>query len=61
MPQRTPGPTVAGIDWSKPAAEVDRRIRGLSPFPGAWFMAPSDKGSTRIKALLSRSEVFVLV
>jgi len=27
----------AKIDWSKPATEVDRLIRGLSPFPGAWF------------------------
>ena len=26
----------AQIDWSAPAAEVDRKIRGLSPFPGAW-------------------------
>ena len=26
----------ARIDWSAPAAEVDGRIRGLSPFPGAW-------------------------
>lgn len=26
----------ARIDWSAPAAEVDCRIRGLSPFPGAW-------------------------
>lgn len=26
----------ARIDWSRPAAEVDRLIRGLSPFPGAW-------------------------
>ena len=49
-------PREAYIDWSKPAEEVDRRIRGLSPFPGAWFMAPSDKGPTRIKALLSRTE-----
>ncbi len=24
------------IDWSRPAVEVDRHIRGLSPFPGAW-------------------------
>ncbi|MBE0693954.1 MAG: methionyl-tRNA formyltransferase, partial [Aquamicrobium sp.] len=24
------------IDWSLPAAEVHNRIRGLSPFPGAW-------------------------
>ena len=24
------------IDWSRPAREVHDRIRGLSPFPGAW-------------------------
>jgi methionyl-tRNA formyltransferase len=49
-------PKEARIDWTKPAAEVDRRIRGLSPFPGAWFMAPSDKGPVRVKALLSACE-----
>lgn len=27
----------AKIDWTRPAVEVDRMIRGLSPFPGAWF------------------------
>jgi methionyl-tRNA formyltransferase len=26
----------AHIDWTHPADEVDRQIRGLSPFPGAW-------------------------
>ncbi|MEL7211538.1 MAG: methionyl-tRNA formyltransferase [Pseudomonadota bacterium] len=26
----------ARVDWRRPAAEVDRLIRGLSPFPGAW-------------------------
>ena len=26
----------AQIDWSEPAQNVDRQIRGLSPFPGAW-------------------------
>jgi methionyl-tRNA formyltransferase len=46
----------ARIDWSRPAREIDLQIRGLSPFPGAWFMAPSPKGETRIKALLSRAE-----
>jgi len=49
-------PAEARIDWTRPAAEVDRHIRGLSPFPGAWFTAPSDKGPVRIKALLSRVE-----
>ena len=27
----------ARIDWTRPAAEVAAHIRGLSPFPGAWF------------------------
>jgi methionyl-tRNA formyltransferase len=53
-------PAEARIDWSRPAAEVDRQIRGLSPFPGAWFEAPSDatssRGPVRVKALLSRLE-----
>jgi methionyl-tRNA formyltransferase len=45
-------PAEARIDWGRPAAEVDRQIRGLSPFPGAWTMA----GEVRVKALLSRVE-----
>jgi methionyl-tRNA formyltransferase len=52
-------PAEARIDWSRPAVEVDRHIRGLAPFPGAWFMAPSqgeDRGPTRVRALLSRLE-----
>ncbi len=39
----------ARIDWTRPALEVDRHIRGLSPFPGAWF----ELGGDRVKALLS--------
>lgn len=27
----------ARIDWSKPADEIDRLVRGLNPFPGAYF------------------------
>jgi len=46
----------ARIDWSRPARELDWHIRGLSPFPGAWFEAPSAKGPVRVKALLSRVE-----
>ncbi len=26
----------AKVDWSQPAEAVDRLIRGISPFPGAW-------------------------
>ncbi|WEK41138.1 MAG: methionyl-tRNA formyltransferase [Candidatus Brevundimonas colombiensis] len=46
-------PAEARIDWTRPAAEVDAHIRGLSPFPGAWFETPSEDGPVRIKALLS--------
>lgn len=49
-------PAEARIDWTRPAGEVDCHIRGLSPFPGAWFEAPSEKGPMRVKALLSRTE-----
>jgi methionyl-tRNA formyltransferase len=40
----------ARIDWSRPAVEVDRQIRGLSPFPGAWC----EIGGERVKLLRSR-------
>ncbi|OYU68938.1 MAG: methionyl-tRNA formyltransferase [Alphaproteobacteria bacterium PA2] len=46
----------ARLDWTRPAVDLDRKIRGLSPFPGAWFDLPSDKGPVRVKALLSRAE-----
>jgi methionyl-tRNA formyltransferase len=47
-------PEEARIDWSRSAPEVDRHIRGLSPSPGAWFEAVSEKGPVRVKALVSR-------
>jgi methionyl-tRNA formyltransferase len=47
-------PKETRIDWTKSAPEVDRRIRALSPFPGAWFEAPSERGPVRVKALMSR-------
>jgi methionyl-tRNA formyltransferase len=37
------------IDWSKPWQQVHNHIRGLSPFPGAWF----ELGGARIKVLRS--------
>ena len=40
----------ARVDWSRPAAEVDRLIRGLSPFPGAW----TEVAGERVKLLRSR-------
>jgi methionyl-tRNA formyltransferase len=50
-------PSEARIDWSRPAAEVDAHIRGLSPFPGAWFEVAGPDGPVRIKALLSQVAV----
>ena len=40
----------ARIDWTRPAVMVDRQIRGLSPFPGAWCEISGE----RVKFLRSR-------
>jgi len=40
----------AKIDWTRSAQEIDRQIRGLSPFPGAWTLYQSE----RVKFLASR-------
>lgn len=40
----------ARIDWSRPAEEVDRLVRGLSPFPGAWCEVAGE----RVKLLRTR-------
>ncbi|NEX45951.1 methionyl-tRNA formyltransferase [Pseudotabrizicola algicola] len=40
----------ARIDFRQPAETVDRLIRGLSPFPGAWVQV----GGERVKLLRSR-------
>jgi methionyl-tRNA formyltransferase len=37
------------IDWSKPWKQVHDHIRGLSPYPGAWF----EIDGARVKALRS--------
>ena len=40
----------ARVDWSRSAVEIDRQIRALSPFPGAWCMVVGE----RLKLLRSR-------
>jgi len=50
------GPKLARIDWTKPGRQIDWKIRGLSPHPGAWFLLPTEKGPVRAKALLSAFE-----
>jgi methionyl-tRNA formyltransferase len=57
VPQPTAGATYAAridkaearVDWSRPAAELDRLIRGLAPFPGAW----TELAGERVKLLLA--------
>ena len=41
------------IDFSKPARDVHNHIRGLSPFPGAWFELPVAGKPERVKVLAS--------
>ena len=58
VPQPSEGVTYAAkidkaearVDWTRPALDVDRLIRGLSPFPGAWV----DVKGERVKLLRSR-------
>ena len=39
----------AKIDWAEPAADIERKVRGLAPFPGAWFELEGE----RVKLLLA--------
>ncbi len=60
-PQREEGVTYAHkieksetrIDWQRPAQDVHNHIRGMSPFPGAWFELDLGGQPTRVKVLRS--------
>jgi methionyl-tRNA formyltransferase len=60
-PQATEGVTYAKkiekgetrVDWTKPASQVHNRIRGLSPFPGAWCEVLVGGKTERVKLLRS--------
>ena len=41
------------IDFNRPATEVHNHIRGLSPFPGAWFEVEINGKLERVKVLSS--------
>ncbi len=41
----------ARIDWTRKSAELDCHIRGLSPFPGAWFEMTRKGKPERVKVL----------
>jgi methionyl-tRNA formyltransferase len=42
------------IDWQRPAPEVHNFIRGLSPYPGAWFEVTLNGKTERVRALRSK-------
>jgi methionyl-tRNA formyltransferase len=44
------------IDWARPARAVHDHVRGLSPFPGAWFEADLGRGPERVKVLRTALE-----
>ncbi len=48
------GNAEAEIHWNEPAKSLHDRIRGLSPFPGAFAMVDLGKGPERLKLLRSR-------
>ncbi|HEY8213376.1 MAG TPA: methionyl-tRNA formyltransferase [Methylocystis sp.] len=46
----------ARIDWRRPSQELHDLVRGLSPFPGAFFEADLGHGVERVKVLRTRIE-----
>ncbi len=44
----------ARVEWNASAATIHNHIRGLSPFPGAFFEADFGKGKERVKILRSQ-------
>ncbi len=60
-PQSADGATYASkldknetrIDWSRPATDVHNHIRGLAPWPGAWFQVELGRKTERVKVLRS--------
>ncbi len=46
----------ARIDWSRAAQALHDHVRGLAPFPGAFFEADLGQGLERVKVLATRVE-----
>ncbi len=36
------------VRWDRTAAEIDRHVRGMTPWPGAFTFCPTDRSSTRL-------------
>jgi len=46
----------ARLDWSRSAQSLQDHVRGLAPFPGAFFEADFGQGLERVKVLATRLE-----
>ncbi len=59
VPQPVEGVTYAhklgkeegALDWRRPAAELERKVRAFHPWPGTWFEVATENGRERIKVL----------
>jgi methionyl-tRNA formyltransferase len=45
------GKEEGALDWRRPAAELERKVRAFHPWPGTWFEAATESGKERIKVL----------
>jgi methionyl-tRNA formyltransferase len=36
------------VRWDRTAAEIDRHVRGMTPWPGAFTFCPTDRSTTRL-------------
>jgi methionyl-tRNA formyltransferase len=45
------GKEEGALDWRRPAAELERKVRAFHPWPGTWFDVAAENGSERIKVL----------
>ncbi|TAJ41532.1 MAG: methionyl-tRNA formyltransferase [Reyranella sp.] len=45
------GKEEGALDWRRPAAELERKVRAFHPWPGTWFELPKENGGERIKVL----------
>ena len=44
----------ARLDWTKPAAVLERQVRAFDPWPGAWFELPDEAADPRVRVLKAR-------
>jgi methionyl-tRNA formyltransferase len=59
VPQSEAGVTYAhklgkeegALDWRRPAAELERKVRAFHPWPGTWFEVATESGGEHIKVL----------